>query len=190
MNKSESKYANTARLMDKALLLLLEKKKFEYITVKEVCEKAGVNRSTFYLHYENLCDLLSESVNYITTEMWRQFDSDSTIRKSEIEEMPLQQLKLFTPQYLIPFLNFVKQNKKVFVAAANEPVTFKVQNTFQKLYSEIFEPILRRFGVADWKKNYVMMFYLKGTFSVITEWVKNDCRETAEEIAELLAGFV
>ena len=190
MNKSESKYANTARLMDKALLLLLEKKKFEYITVKEVCKKAGVNRSTFYLHYENLCDLLSESINYITTEMWRQFDSDSTIRKSEIEEMPLQQLKLFTPQYLIPFLNFVKQNKKVFVAAANEPVTFRVQNTFQKLYSEIFEPILRRFGVADWKKNYVMMFYLKGTFSVITEWVKNDCRETAEEIAELLAGFV
>lgn len=50
MNKFESKYFNTALLMNQALILLLEKKEFEYITVKEICEKAGVNRSTFYLH--------------------------------------------------------------------------------------------------------------------------------------------
>ena len=52
MNKSESKYYNTACLMDEALILLLEKKEYSFITVKEVCEKAGVNRSTFYLHYD------------------------------------------------------------------------------------------------------------------------------------------
>ena len=45
MNKSESKYYNTALLMDEALLLLLEKKDYEFITVKEICAKAGVNRS-------------------------------------------------------------------------------------------------------------------------------------------------
>ena len=40
MNKSESKYYNTALLMDESLLLLLEKKEYEFITVKEICEKA------------------------------------------------------------------------------------------------------------------------------------------------------
>lgn len=60
MNKSESKYFNTALLMDEALIRLLEVKDYEYITVKEICEKAGVNRSTFYLHYETVNDLLSE----------------------------------------------------------------------------------------------------------------------------------
>ena len=58
MNKYESKYFNTARLMNEALLLLLENKDYEYITVKEICSKAGVNRSTFYLHYETIDDLL------------------------------------------------------------------------------------------------------------------------------------
>ena len=53
MNKNESKYFNTAVRMDKALIELLEKKDFEYITIKEICQAAGVNRSTFYLHYEN-----------------------------------------------------------------------------------------------------------------------------------------
>ncbi|MDO5813306.1 MAG: TetR/AcrR family transcriptional regulator [Bacillota bacterium] len=44
--------------MDQAFLELLEKKDFEYITIKEICQKANVNRSTFYLHYENMGDLL------------------------------------------------------------------------------------------------------------------------------------
>ena len=44
MNKSESKYFHTAEKMDQAFLELLEKKDFAYITVKEICEKAGVHR--------------------------------------------------------------------------------------------------------------------------------------------------
>ena len=56
MNKNESKYFNTAILFDEALIYLLENKDIEYITIKEICNKAGVNRSTYYLHYENIND--------------------------------------------------------------------------------------------------------------------------------------
>ena len=65
MNKNESKYFNTAIRMDEALITLLEKKDFEYITIKEICDIAGVNRSTFYLHYENTSYLLKETTRYI-----------------------------------------------------------------------------------------------------------------------------
>lgn len=57
MNKNESKYFSTAFLFDEALIYLLEKKELEYITVKEICDKAGVNRSTFYLRYESIEDI-------------------------------------------------------------------------------------------------------------------------------------
>lgn len=57
MNRSESRYFATAARMDEAFLTLLAKKDFEYITVKEICEVAEVNRSTFYLHYETMSDL-------------------------------------------------------------------------------------------------------------------------------------
>ena len=63
MNKSESKYFNTAIKMDKAFLALLEEKDFEYITVKELCKRADVNRSTFYLHYENMTDYSRKALN-------------------------------------------------------------------------------------------------------------------------------
>ena len=37
-------------------------KDIEFITVTEITKKAGVNRSTFYLHYENIYELLEETI--------------------------------------------------------------------------------------------------------------------------------
>ena len=62
MEKNESKYFYTAQLMNQALLDLLEKKDIEFITITEITKKAGINRSTFYLHYENIYELLEETV--------------------------------------------------------------------------------------------------------------------------------
>lgn len=101
MNRSESKYFATAVRMDKAFLELIEKKDFAYITVKEVCEKAGVNRSTFYLHYETLGDLLAESAQYIK-ENKRVFLA--TIAHASILQMDRAYQKLNT-HVLTPILN-------------------------------------------------------------------------------------
>ena len=85
MNKAESKYFNTAVRFDKALLSLLEKKPFEYITISEICEDAGVNRSTFYLHYENTADLLKEATAYVLDDFASYFsvDMESILSKYE-----------------------------------------------------------------------------------------------------------
>ncbi len=77
MNKSESKYFNTALAMDNALIALLEVKDLEYITVKEICEKAGVNRSTFYLHYETITDLVNEAMESVDTRFLSYFAQDT-----------------------------------------------------------------------------------------------------------------
>ena len=77
MNKSESKYFNTATKMDIALISLLKKKPFEYITVSEICKTAGVNRSTFYLHYETVGDLLDETARYLLNDFLTYFSTDT-----------------------------------------------------------------------------------------------------------------
>ena len=86
MNKSESKYFNTALRMDEALIALLEEKDLEYITVKEICRRAGVNRSTFYLHYETIADLTDEAMDMID----RRFESYFPRREEEITEKILE----------------------------------------------------------------------------------------------------
>ena len=75
MDRSESKYFNTAKRMDEAMLSLLQEKDFDYISITEVCKKAGVNRSTFYLHYENIIDLYNETMEYVNNRFFAYFQT-------------------------------------------------------------------------------------------------------------------
>ena len=109
MNRSESRYFATAARMDEAFLTLLAKKDFEYITVKEICEVAGVNRSTFYLHYETMSDLLTESVSRMNEQFLAYMEKDSDAFSANLRNCPRDELYLITPEYLKPYLSYIKK---------------------------------------------------------------------------------
>lgn len=185
LNKSESKYFNTACLMDEALLLLLEKKEYPFITVKEICEKAGVNRSTFYLHYETIDDLLSECLVFVGKKIKSKFNN-KIIDKQTIESSNIEDLLLITPEYLHLYLEFLKENKAIYKIAYSQPNVLKEQNIVNHLYKHIFSPILDRFLVPKNEQKYMMNFYLSGISSVLLEWIKNDCLEDIDLIVNIL----
>ena len=114
LNRSESKYFSTAVRMDRAFLELLEKKDFAYITVKEICQAAGVNRSTFYLHYETVADLLAESSQYIIRQFTESMPQDTVDFLEKLPTRPLDELYLITPEYLAPYLNYIREHKRIF----------------------------------------------------------------------------
>ena len=180
----KSRYFETAELMDEALLILLEKKDFSSISVKEICQKAGVNRSTFYLHYESTEDLLQE-----TTSMIMNLFLSSLPSEVSSEASALQDQYLTTEKYLIPFLNFVKENKRIFHLVALYPDLFHGSSTYHKLEKKIFYPILSQMNVPENEKKYVLEFYFKGTMSLIYKWIEGDCKEDVSFIASLIERF-
>ena len=184
LNKSESKYYNTACLMDEALILLLEKKEYSFITIKEICKKAGVNRSTFYLHYETIDALLSECIEYIGNKINKKF-SNKVIDKQVIKDSKLEDLLLITPEYLLPYLEFLRENKAIYKIAYSQPNVFKEQYIVNHLHKNIFEPILNRFLVPKNEQKYMMSFYLSGMGSLMVEWIKNDCKEDIQTIVNI-----
>ena len=186
MNKSESKYYNTACLMNQALLLLLEKKDFDYISVKEICEKAGVNRSTFYLHYDKMEDLLAETIKYLYTKLKDKFVNIIKLNKETIENATLDELMLFKLKYAIPYLEFIKANKKTFISIIKYPNLFQVDQTFMEMFNSIFKPIQSRFNIPNEEKLYIMKFYISGIHAIIIEWIKNDCKDDINFIANLI----
>lgn len=190
MNKQTSKYFSTAVRMDEALLSLLEKKDFQYITVKEICNKAEVNRSTFYLHYETIGDLLNETLEYIMGRFQSKFHSVKTLGTDEISSIPQEKLILVTPEYLIPFLEFVSENRRVFSVALSQPNAIGVNKLFGQMYSEYFYPIMKRFDLPDYEIDYKTAFYLQGMFAVISKWIQNGCAEDIKTMAELLSRCV
>ena len=148
MNKNESKYFNTAIKMNKALIYLLGKKDFEYISIKEICSEAKVNRSTFYLHYETISDLLEETIEHIQEEFQKSFHIGAEDFIEEIDKMPLNELILINDKFLHPYLNFVKEHK------------------------------------------YWLVYHINGVMAIVLEWLKWDCKEPVEDVAEIIENCV
>ena len=190
MNKNESKYFNTAIRMDEALITLLEKKDFEYITIKEICETAGVNRSTFYLHYDNVSDLLKETTRYIIDKHFAYYAIDRQRVSLQFETCKREELLFITDEYLTPYLTFIKDNQRLFRVSIKQFHSMHMDEVYGDMFEHIFSPILDRFRVPEWEHAYVMKFYLTGVFAIVMEWLDKGCSEDLKTVIKIIINCV
>lgn len=183
MNRAESKYFSTAKRMDEALIMLLREKSFEYVTVKEICARASVNRSTFYLHYENIGDLLRETIELIN----ERFRASQFRNEFDIDGKPPGELFFMTDEWIVPYLNFIKENKHVYKAVHSNAAAFGTEKAFDYYFQNVFSPILLKYGVPEDKHEYVMDFYRSGFTAVLMRWVDEDCEKPVEFVMEVIS---
>ena len=189
MNKNESKYFNTAKKMNDALIALLETKEYEYITIKEICHIANVNRSTFYLHYSNMNDLLEETIESLNLSFNSHFKSkenESTI----ISKENIEDLLLINDDHLIPYLNFIKENKNIYKVLKTYPQLFNANKTYDQMFRKLFVPIMNRFGLDEKWHKYLMDFYISGLTSIVLDWVYDDCKIPVQEVSDFIKGLI
>lgn len=190
MNKSESKYYNTALLMNQALVELLNKKDYEYITVKEICAKAGVNRSTFYLHYDTIDDLLEECIENSNKQFMEYFPETATDFFAKFPTATTDELNFITPRYLTPYLNFIKENKIFHQVATKHRILMNSTVKFNALNKHVFRPIFEKFNVSEKDGDYMISYYLHGITAIINEWIKKGCKDDIEHIEDLIIKCV
>ena len=190
MNKNESKYFNTAIRMDEALIALLEKKDFAYISIKEICDTAGVNRSTFYLHYENTSDLLKETTEYILDKHFAYYSQDTSNIKDRFINCKRNELVFISSEYLTPYLTFIKNNQRIFNVAIKQFNSMGMGEVYDKMFEYIFNPILERFYIPENERDYIMKFYLTGVFAIVMEWIKKKCTDDMDAIIKIIIDCV
>ena len=187
MNKFESKYFNTATKMDLALISLLKEKSFDYITVSEICKEAGVNRSTFYLHYETIGDLLAETTRYLLDDFLAYFSKDTKAIALNLMNCELSDLIFICDKYLSPYLSYVKDHKEIFGTALEHNQTLGFEDVYQRMFANIFNPILERFHYPVSERPYIMMFYLNGINAIVLEWIRTGCEKSIQEISKIIS---
>lgn len=190
MNKAESKYYNTALLMNQALIELLNKKEYEFITIKEICAKAGVNRSTFYLHYDTKEDLLEECLENTNKHFLTYFNQSTHEFIEKLKTCPIEDLILITHEYLQPYLNYIKENKIIHQVAVKNNVVMNTMGTFNLLNKHVFKPIFTRFGIDEKSSKYIILYYLNGVNAIINEWILNDCKDEIEFIEKIIIDCI
>lgn len=67
--KQDRRTRYTRQTIKDTFLELLKQKSFTKITVTEICKNAEINRGTFYLHYYDIHDVLSDIFNDMTQDM-------------------------------------------------------------------------------------------------------------------------
>lgn len=190
MNRFETKYSNSARAMDEALIYLLNDKDYNYITIKEICKKAGVNRSTFYLHYENIDDLLKESVDWMINDFFSYFDNTKANLPLDIKTKTTNELFLISKTYLIPYLTYIKEHKKVMTAIIMRPEILSIDLNYTKLYKHVLAPILDKFNVDIEDRNYIVKFYIEGIMAIVQLWIKCNFKESIDHICNLIIQLI
>lgn len=189
MNRSESKYFNTALRLDEALIALLEEKDLEFITVKEICQRAGVNRSTFYLHYETIGDLVNETAEMVNWRFLSYFPQQEDLLQG-MGSRDQEELILVTREYLLPYLRFIRDNKKVYRAAFRNPGGMQAEARYEGLKQHILHPILARFQVPKAHQPYYIVYYVEGITAIVKEWLRKDCSDEVETVAEIIEACV
>ena len=171
-------------------MALLDKKNFAYITVKEICEAAGVNRSTFYLHYETMADLLSESVSHMNEQFLTHMKKDTNAFVTKMRDCPLDELYLITPEYLTPYLGYIEQHKRLFRTATENAAVLEMDKSYERMLRHVFMPILDRYGVRYWDRPYLWGFYMQGLLEISSDWQKHDCVDSIADIVNVIQRCV
>lgn len=183
MYKSRNSFSSS--LMVEALLLLLEKKEYDSITVKEICEKAGVNRSTFYMHYDTKDDLLVETMKYINARLLSDSNHDAIIPRSNDEKnFNLDEI------HLVPYLNTIKELKKIYRVLPHKPHIFKKSNINKELYRNLCDKLLRKYNIKNDEMEFACAYFNYGVLAIIDKWVESDCKEDVSKIANLIIKLI
>jgi len=107
----------TQQAIHSALSKLLLEKNINDITIKELCEVADINKSTFYLHYKDIYDCSDYLMNYVvdkTIEIMEQYDFTDLV--NHLPEIIKEILLIFREDkdFYIPFLNSPRHSSSLY----------------------------------------------------------------------------
>ncbi len=172
----DQRIARTSRskaALKQAFLELLQKKEPEEIMVVELCQKAGLNRSTFYAHYEYMGelirDVLWESVAEVVGQMslWNLPLEDGGVAREAISS------------YLKRFLNNPTIRRFCICANSGKYRTLIIRAHVELAIGTISDPI----------KYYTAYYQYAGSLNFILEWINNGAAFPEKNVVEIIHEF-
>ena len=148
------------------------------ITVREVCEKAGINRSTFYAHFLDIYDVVEKAER----EMSERLVLTALDAADETPSVPRIFERVFA---------FIGENREFYRIYFDEIGQNGIIGVAWDVVNERTRPVDHRsLGFrSQAEMEYMGVLFLNGISAVIRLWIKNGCRETPQEMTEYLMRF-
>lgn len=175
MNHNDARVRYTRMMIEQSFLELLKQKPVSRVTVTELCEKAGINRATFYKHYLDVPDLLEQ----IEAELFRQIRLAFQTRPTEMKA------------FLVEMLQYTYRERDRFYALGGENGDPELMTkTFLICYESAY-PLLKENlpQIPEDQRQMLYQFLSQGAGGVLNWWVRNGMRVPVEEVAQFVLGL-
>ena len=104
--KTDRRTLYTRKVIKQAVLDLLSEKDYFQITVTDICKRAELSRGTFYLHYENISQIVDELIEEVLEQTAPLYEHlEQQVSNTESFTFPLCQLLRRDRQYQALFLS-------------------------------------------------------------------------------------
>lgn len=167
----------TKKLLTEAFIELLSEKKLNEITIKELCEKADINRGTFYLHYEDIYDLKNQIETDLCDELINQIQPITNANMKELDSYQLF-YQLFT---------YTKKNETLFRALLGDNGDISFLTDLRILFKEYYlSPVLKGQPI-NFTQNmeYAYDFISSGFTGLVAKWLEEGTPYSVDEMAKL-----
>lgn len=172
--KIDRRVKYTKDVLKKTLIQLMAETHISKISIKRICEVADVNRSTFYAHYNDQYDLLSQ-IEQETIQNIHDFVFKEASRQVTTREM------------FCLMLGYAAQNAELFRILLNE----RSDTSFRKGIITMVKELALVETHLEFKTDphiieYILLFSVTGSLSVMDKWLEEGMVESIDELADLL----
>ena len=175
MNTKNNQRTRLSKILLKNALmdLLSEKGSVTKISVRELCERADLNRSTFYAHYSEPKELLEE----VEAELL-----DAT--REHLQKIGAEN-DIGAHRYLLSFLIYIKENDKPFRTLLIDAGDTEFRSKFMQQSIIQFVENLNISFPKD-QEQYIYSYILNGSTGVIIQWMRSDYSIDENALVDLL----
>ena len=174
--KQNRKTKYTQMVLKDSIIELMRSKSISKITIKELCEKADINRTTFYAHYADQYQLLKSIED--ETLSWVKETIAGFSGKTEKKDFIMDIEKVF--DYLIENVNHIQV-----LMSEQGDIDFQ-RNLLSVIYEQCGIWLTNDMGTDLSKSELYFIFLVNGSVGIIQHWLKTGLRETASEMAEII----
>lgn len=166
----------TKMIVRKEFTALLKEKPIQSITVRELCERTGINRSTFYNHYRDVYELLEELENEMLDEM--------SVRLKELKELARDN-ELMSMRLFEGIFRFLAQNRDLCAIMLGENgdkrFLYRMLEMGREYCVKNYSAAFPRASSEQIEDFYA--FVSHGCIGLMTRWMRTGMKKSAEELA-------
>ncbi|MBD8973043.1 MAG: TetR/AcrR family transcriptional regulator [Clostridiales bacterium] len=175
--KVDRRVRKTRAQLRAGLARLMQKKNIREITVTELVDEVDINRSTFYLHYEDIYQMLESIEQEIMEEI-----------RLSITSNPIEPLTSTdkAQSFLVHIFTYLEENREFCKALLGPHGDMAFVEQTEKLVAEtVFESLTNQFPKTTPDLLYTYSFCLTGLVGMLKSWLSAESPESPQYMADL-----